>query len=189
MRRCTYIPFSPNSNAIYTSHFATHKHCGLTLMHVVIPALGPGPHCIETVQCELTLTIRHGTLQLWIAARAILRTVDCHTHPTTDRTACTGGEGERENGPSVPQKGQNRRKSGAKCGESATQPSGLPRAQTLRECLLRSACSGIQCIRAATQEGTEPGTEEGAKLTQLVEARVHRRNSTREQKRMILLTV
>ena len=28
-----------------------------------------------------------------------------------------------------------------------------------------------------------------AKLTQLVEARVHRRDSTREQKRMILLTV
>ena len=32
-------------------------------MHIIIPALGPGPHCIETIQCESTLPIyaRHAT--------------------------------------------------------------------------------------------------------------------------------
>ena len=45
--------------------------------------------------------------------------------------------------------------------ESATGPGGLPKARTSREFLIRSARNRIQCTRAAAQEGTEPGTEEG----------------------------
>ena len=38
---------------------------------------------------------------------------------------------------------------------------GLPKARTSQEFLLRSARSRIQHTKAAAQEGTEPGTEEG----------------------------
>ena len=77
----------------------------------------------------------------------------------TEGTACAGEE--RENRPGVPQKSQNRGKNGVECRESATGPGWLPRAWTLRDFLLCSARSRIQCTRVAAQEGTEPGTEEG----------------------------
>ena len=92
--RCTCTPFSPNFNSIYTSHFASHKHCGCTITHIIILHWGP-TQWIETIQCESTLRIRCGMLQLWIAPRAILQTVDCQTRPMTERTACAGGERER----------------------------------------------------------------------------------------------
>ena len=76
----------------------------------------------------------------------------------TERTTCAGGEGE--NGPGVPEKRQNRGKSDAECRESVAGPGRLPRAQMSREFLLWSAHRAIQCMRAAAQEGIEPGTEE-----------------------------
>ena len=33
--------FNLNSYAIYTSHFASQKHCDRAIVHIIIPALGP----------------------------------------------------------------------------------------------------------------------------------------------------
>ena len=41
------------------------------------------------------MIIGHGMLQLWIAPRAILLTVDCRTRLATERNACAGGESEK----------------------------------------------------------------------------------------------
>ena len=71
---------------------------------------------------------------------------------------------ERENGPSVPRKRQNRWKNGAECGESATGlgPGGLPscRERTSREVILRSARSRIQCTRQLHRREQNQETEE-----------------------------
>ena len=70
------------------------------------------------MQCEST----HGMLQLWIAPRAILRTVDCQTRPTPDRTACAGGEREKM-GPACLRNARTEERTVlAECGESATGP-------------------------------------------------------------------
>ena len=94
---------------IYTSHFASHKHCGRTIMHIIIPALGVLTQWIDSMQCEST----HGMLQ---------HGSHHGTRPTPDRTACARGEREKMGPACLRNARTEERTILAECGESATGP-------------------------------------------------------------------